>query len=211
MDKTNPIYEQTYRNYLIEIAALDLELIAQKLGGKFLDGAIELDFYGFKYRISAGAILNNHGREAGFAECVVLCKYLLMCPEQEPHEKNWVAYNNFKDAAPFAGAFVKNVEKPIARNFTGKLELLENACKKTFAKDPDMELNYQLVKRFEILPKVPVLLLFNDKDDEFPAESFVRFEERAKYYLDMECLAVIGWLLSDKLAELAGLAGDTLM
>jgi hypothetical protein len=37
-----------------------------------------------------------------------------------------------------------------------------------------------------------MLLLFNDKDDEFPAQCSVLFEKRAEKFLDMECLAMVG-------------------
>jgi hypothetical protein len=47
------------------------------------------------------------------------------------------------------------------------------------------------------LPKVPVLLLFDDVDEEFPAQCKVLFERRAEHYLDPECLAIIGRLLNN--------------
>ncbi len=53
--------------------------------------------------------------------------------------------------------------------------------------------------QFDALPKIPVLLLFNDGDDEFPAQCSVLFERRAENYLDMECLAMAGMLLSEYL------------
>jgi hypothetical protein len=46
--------------------------------------------------------------------------------------------------------------------------------------------------QFDALPRVPVMLLFNDADDEFPAKSSVIFERRAEHYLDSECLAMVG-------------------
>ena len=56
---------------------------------------------------------------------------------------------------------------------------------------------------FEALPKVPILMLFNDGDDEFSARCLVLFERRAEKYLDMECLATVGWLLADYLHKAA--------
>jgi hypothetical protein len=53
--------------------------------------------------------------------------------------------------------------------------------------------------QFDALPKVPILLLFNDLDSEFPAQSSVLFERRASKYLDVECLAMAGWLFSEYL------------
>jgi hypothetical protein len=46
--------------------------------------------------------------------------------------------------------------------------------------------------QFDALPKVPVVMLFNDADDEFSATCSVLFERRAENYLDPECLAMVG-------------------
>ncbi len=59
----------------------------------------------------------------------------------------------------------------------------------------NIEVNYDLSMQFDALPRVPVMLLFNDADDEFPAKSSVLFERRAEKYLDAECLAMVGRLL----------------
>jgi hypothetical protein len=66
-------------------------------------------------------------------------------------------------------------------------------------------------RRFEALPRVPLLLLFIDEDEDFPAQCTLLFQRRAEKFLDMECLAIIGWLLADTLAQKAGLAGRTVM
>ena len=59
-------------------------------------------------------------------------------------------------------------------------------------------------RRFRALPRVPLLLLFNDADEEFPAEARILFRANAERILDMECLAILGWLLSSKLIKQAG-------
>jgi hypothetical protein len=55
--------------------------------------------------------------------------------------------------------------------------------------------------QFEALPQIPVILLFNDADDEFPAQSSVLFERKAEKYLDPECLSMAGRLLFTCLKE----------
>jgi hypothetical protein len=50
---------------------------------------------------------------------------------------------------------------------------------------------------------VPVLVLFNDADEEFAARCAVLFERRAEKYLDMECLAMVGSLLFEQLKRAA--------
>jgi len=55
--------------------------------------------------------------------------------------------------------------------------------------------------RLPALPKIPILLLFNGADEEFPARCAMLFERRAEKYLDMECLAIAGWALSAYLLD----------
>ena len=62
---------------------------------------------------------------------------------------------------------------------------------------------------YPALPKVPMLLLFNDKDDEFPAQCSVLFEKRAKKFLDMECLAMVGMHFFEYLKAGAGQSSQT--
>ena len=57
--------------------------------------------------------------------------------------------------------------------------------------------------KLEALPRVPILLIFNDRDDDFPAQCSLLFEGRAGKYLDMECLAIAGWALSERLKQKA--------
>lgn len=57
---------------------------------------------------------------------------------------------------------------------------------------PQMPVTYDVALQFDALPKVPVLLLVNDRDAEFPARCSVLFERHAESYLDAECLAITG-------------------
>jgi hypothetical protein len=58
--------------------------------------------------------------------------------------------------------------------------------------------------QFDALPKVPLLLLFNDQDDEFPAQCGVLFEKRTEKFIDMECLAMVGMLFFEYLKKESG-------
>jgi hypothetical protein len=57
--------------------------------------------------------------------------------------------------------------------------------------------------QFNALPEIPVLMLFNDADEEFPAQCAVLFERCAEKYLDIECLAMVGMLLFEYLKQAA--------
>jgi len=126
-----------------------------------------------------------------------------MCPEIEPTESDWVTYKDFKDAAPFVWGFLNNAEKPISRVFSGRLSDLKQACGKLSGRPVDVGVSSDLVIRFDALPRIPVLMLFNDRDEDFPAQCSLLFERRAEKYLDMECLAIVGLALSEWLKRKA--------
>ena len=211
MTKKSSIFEKICKEYLARIANLDLEPRSGKLGVRMCGDKMIIPFLGKCYKVSAGGIFDPAGEKPSHAVNIVLCKYIILCPDTYPETGNWVSYKDFKDAAPFVGGFTNNAERPIAKNFSHKLGKLEEACKKLGGRPPDIELSYQLSIRFDPLPKVPLLMLFNDQDDEFPAQCNLLYRESAKKYLDMECLAIVAWLLSDYLNQAAGSPNFTII
>jgi hypothetical protein len=189
-------FEEIYRDYLKQAALVDLERVQDRLGLTLEKGGAVVPFFGMEYRVSAQGVLDPRGERPSHSVSVILCRYLIMCPEAEPRGSDWVTYREFKDAAPFALGFQNNAQEPIARAFAGRLTDLGRAGIALNGTRVDVGISADLVMRFEALPKVPILMLFNDRDEEFPAQCTLLFERRAENYLDMECLAMIGWVLS---------------
>jgi hypothetical protein len=202
MEKSS-VFEETYSNYLAQIAELDFNQIANRLGGEVVGDELIIPVFGEPIRISTSGIRGPAGSRPNFSVCVILFKYLLLCPDQDPAEKDWVSFKDFKDSAPFAGAFVNYTEAPLAKYFSGRLNDLEAACRRIQGHPPPATFSYDLYMQFKALPKIPLLLLFNDADNEFAAQCMVLFERRAEHYLDMECLAMVGMLLFEYLKPTA--------
>ncbi|MGD9044670.1 MAG: DUF3786 domain-containing protein [Desulfobacterales bacterium] len=198
MNKSS-VFEETYNNYLAQIAGLDFKKIAAQLGAEMAGDEIVIPVFETPHRISAAGISDPSGKRPNFSVCVILFKYLLLCPEDDPVGNDWVSFKDFKDSAPFSGAFVNYTEAPLAKYFSGRLKDLEAACRDIHGHPPATTFSYDLCMQFNALPKIPVLLLFNDGDDEFPAQCMLLFECRAENYLDMECLAMVGMLLFEYL------------
>ncbi|QTA92099.1 DUF3786 domain-containing protein [Desulfonema magnum] len=215
MTEKAPVFEKIYKDYLDQIVWTDIRSDAERLGIRTEGDEIIIPFFGKPYSVSAKGIADPSGNKPIHAVNVILCKYLLLCPDAETFEtlktseisSEWVSYRDFKDAAPFAGAFANNTEQAIAENFSGRPEALKTASRRLGGRVPDIDLSCDFSMIFDALPRVPLLLLFNDADDEFPAQCSVLFEKRAEKYLDMECLAMAGWLLSDYLTEAVGGSG----
>ncbi len=212
MTDPSPAFEKTYRMYLARLAGLDLEARAGLLGCEVDAGEAVVPLLGRPHRVSPRGVTDPAGVQPIHSASVVLCQYLLRGSSAgPPGGPEWVTYKDFRDAAPFVDGFVNNSERAIARIFSGRLDDLERACRALGGEAPDLEVSCQLRMRFGALPRVPVVLLYNDEDEEFPAEATILFERRAERFLDMECLAILGWMLADRLAEEAGGAGQTIM
>ena len=199
MTEKSSVFEETYANYLSQIGGLDFKQIADRLGAEMVGEELIIPFFGKPIRISAAGISEPSGGRPNFSVCVVLFKYLLMCPDHDPAENDWVSFKDFKDSAPFAGAFFNYTEVPLAKYFSGRLKDLDAACRRIQGHPPAATFSYDLCIQFTALPKIPLLMLFNDADEEFPARCAVLFERRAEKYLDMECLAMVGMLLFEYL------------
>ena len=196
-------FENIYRDYLKEISEVDLDRVKDRLGITTDNGEAVIPFFGIPYRVSGEGVSDLKGLRPSHSVSVVLFKYLLMCPDDPPGESEWITYKDFKDALPFAGGFLNNAEKPIGGTFSGRLADLQQAGAKLSGHRVETEVRSDLVLWFDALPKVPLLLLFNDRDEDFPAQCTLLFERRAENYLDMECLAIVGWALAEWLKKIA--------
>lgn len=199
MGKEETVFDQTCRAYLEQLRDVPLETVARTLGAEFQDPAVVLPFFEEAYRISSEGIAGPSGERPTHDICVILCKYLLLCPEALPHRTGWVSFRDFKDSAPLISYFTHDVEHAIASAFSGGPDALNRACKTVGGGDPALEVSFDVCAQFQALPRVPVVLIFHDADEEFKASCSVLFESGADRYLDAECLAMAGGQLRYRL------------
>ena len=193
------VYEKTYRSYLSQIGDIDLKALGQKLGLAASGNGVVIPLYGKPHTLSEKGITDPTGKQPSLAVCVILCKHLLLCPEVQPFGKEWAAFRDLKDSGPLTTYFANDVERAIAEYFSGKPDQIKRAGQILGGYPPGMEVAYDLALQFDALPKIPVVMLYNDADDEFPVKCSVLFERRAENYLDPESLAMLGRLLFSSL------------
>ena len=193
--KKSEVFEVTYHKYLEKIAGIDLLSRAGILGGRVRDDGLFIPFYGEPHRVSKDGVLNASGQRATFAVSVLLCCYVLQCPETEPEPGEWVTYREFKDAGPLTGYFAANTNKIIETTFAGQLDKLTSACREIGGRAIQTPA-FDVAFMFEMLPRLPVFFRFNDRDDTFPAQTSILFRQSAEKHIDMECLAIGGTYLT---------------
>ena len=196
------VFEKTYRDYISQVAGIDFRSVEQPLGIQAEGRGITIPLFGELYKVSEGGITDPSGKRPSLDICVILCKHLLLCPATGPQESEWVSYRDLKDSGPLTVYFLNDVERAMADHFSGRLDVLKEACRALGGYRPHIDASYDLSMQFDALPRVPVMLLFNDADNEFQTKSNVLFERRAESYLDPECLAMLGRLLFTSLKRL---------
>jgi len=203
MEPSSQVFEKHYNDYLQQLKTLDFDTIVPKLGGlvneNFQGKSFSLPFFGQSYDISPQGIINSSGKKPMYDVCIVLCRYLLMCPEKLPHDRKWVAFRDLKDSGPLTVYFRDNVEQAISTGFAGKRDELKHCMAGLNGYLPNLDVSYDLAMQVDALPKIPMVLLFNDADELFPPECSILFEKQVEAYLDAECIAMLGHQLVSQL------------
>lgn len=197
MQQEAPIFQEIYEDYLRQVAKCDLSNKSDILDVRVAGQTIHLPFFNRSFSITPGEVSDSEGKRPAHAVSVILCKYLLLCPESVSRADELVTYKDFKDASPYVMGFKNTAEKPIAQFFSGKLDELNEKCGMLEGMPHVSDVSCQLAYRFQALPRVPIYLLFNDRDEEFPAECTLLFERSASDYLDMECIAMVAMVLAE--------------
>lgn len=202
MTEKAPVFDKIMKDYLCQVALIEAkEEVGTSLGIRVMNDGYTIPFFNRTYTVTTDRIIDADGKTASHAIAVILCKYLLLCPNLPSNDFSLVTYKDFKDANPYVGGFRNTAENPIAGYFENCLPKLEKRCLDLGGHPFDTEVSCQLAVKFLALPKVPVFLLFNDADEDFPAQATLLFQKNAASYLDMECLAMIASTLAYRLQE----------
>ena len=195
------VFKQTYEKYLHQIRQIDFLAKANVLGLERDNDSLIIPIYNTCYRFNSNGIVTEDDKELSVPLQVIICKYILTAPmEPIASENSWQTYREFKDAAPLVSHFTTSTTLLIENTFAGKVQALKNRCKEVGGEVQETEV-YDVSYRFHALPRIPVVVNFNDSDELFPAACSILFHSSAGNYLDMECLSMTGTLLSGILTD----------
>ena len=180
-------YDKVLHDLLIQIREEKASANASFLGGSIRGGKACIPVFGQEWCVEDDAVCRD-GRKLDTIGSILVARYLLQGGRGEIRG-TWVPYRDLKDGAQFSSFIKANLEEPIARTFSGNVGVLRDRLGTLGAKPHKGEFSADLVLVVEPLPKVPVLSLFWDRDDEFPASFQFLFDASAAVYLDLESLA----------------------
>lgn len=197
------VYEKVYQELLPRLASADIAGAARDLGLAMQDGAALVPCFGRDFLVGKDGITLASGEKAPLNHRIVLAYYLMHGGRGENAER-FVPYRELPGGQDFARSLSEIVEGRAAKFFGRKLDLLNSAAKALGAVSGEDYAPGDASFVITALPKLPLLMSFYDADDEFPAEAKVFYDITAPNFLDMECLAVLGFLLVQELEAAAG-------
>lgn len=204
METPNVIFDQNYDGYLKKVRNMDFSNIEPilKISVNAETRTAELPFFNATYHVSPFGVLDQQGDRPDYGICVILLKHLLLCPRWVPTAKDWITYRDFTDSGQTQDAGLSEYAlAAIAKRYAGNLERLKAAAGVLGGEPPDAEYPYDFSAVFTALPRLAILFLFNDADEQFPAHASILYERRADYFLDAECRVMVDWYLFESLKK----------
>ncbi len=194
--------EQALAKARREIKLLDPTWVASRSGAvyDFPTVSFSVPFFGEVYRVeySKGSVLRREdGSQAGSREALIILHYLIQA-DGTPLKGEWVAYRDLPGARYHEPAFVAEVERPLSLGLTGRLESLRFWASTNA--DP-VDITGDIAFKLFVLPRVPLLIIFNEQDEEFAASARVLFDISAPNYLPTEDLSILAELATAHLLE----------
>ena len=201
MTETRKDFKTACKQFQSRMIGLDLVDAANRIGARLSNDTLIVPFFGQPYRVSPTGVVDPGGKAATPAVAVALYTYLFKCPDHLPPDTAWLTFREFKNSGPLAGFFTANTNRLIATRYSGKLGELDAACRVMGASTEPENSAYDLALTFNALPKVPLSLRFNDRDDDLPAQSVVLFKKSAEDCLDLQSMIILGTYLAGRLIK----------
>lgn len=207
MKSGKELFLESEKKYLDRLEGVDVALKSEILGVRHNGSSLIIPLYGNPYHVSAQGVRDPSGNRANPAVSVLLLTYVLNCPDEIPPPGDWITFREFKGAGVLSDFFTQNSNKIIQTAFSNKLEQLRSLSQKLGGIPSEEFVSFDIAMRFNALPRVPVVLRFNDIDVPYPAQCSIIFRRSAEIFLDLESIGIVGTLLTGSIIRGTGELG----
>jgi hypothetical protein len=188
-----------------QLAQMDPAQVAERSGAAAAAGsaALELAYYGRPVRVGLAPVVVealDDGPEIPLAEQALILHYLTRA-DGEPLAGDWITFREVEAGEFYWSAFVKRAKSPLVGFFGSRPELLAELAPKVGGEGPGISGDVSVVVR--AFPRVPIMLVLWEGDDEFPADGNLLFDAGIGHYLITEDVALAAGLPIYKMMALA--------
>lgn len=196
-------YRKIYRDLIRDLSQADISFSAERLGlVRNKSNEIEVPFMGQKFLVSNSGVKRADGK--GFIESIgsVLIHYIMRACDERAGER-------FVTLAALAGPLFSQgsysssaLENPLVKRFQGRVPELLSAAESAGGRSGGDAGSGGISMIFDLLPNIPLQLVFYDRDDEFSARAILLFDSNATAFLEFEFLAVLATIFVHQLCRI---------
>ena len=184
--------------------SMAIDDLPARIGGEIIvhEGrkTLALPYFNGTVHIGTDGIFNQDNTPPTRNEQVFLYIHIAQGGSENP-TGNWKSLKEFPNTVSKVVSMTAHVEKPLVEEFSGHVDALRKRAARIGGIDRSSEYDTaDLAFYFQVLPRVPVMLVFWDAEPEdgFEAEARLLFDETIIRHLDIESIM----FLSERLAEL---------
>jgi hypothetical protein len=180
-------YDSIYLGLTTKLSECNFLESADRLGLEYVDGGVQVCFLKREYRITLDGVEPLDGQPVDVNNRSVLLYYLLSKGQGDP-ENSYVPFESIPRMISGLHAQSRLMNTSLERYFGNDYVKFSEAAEKLGGIEEEPQVSKHLW-RFDILPKIPLEIVFYEADDEFPAEIQIMLDRTAIQFLDFECLA----------------------
>ena len=145
----------------------------------------------------SGVYVDN-GDQLNTFELMMLAYYFNVC-DGKPMKGEWISFNQIPGGMFYAQAFQGYSGNELAKVFGNNAEAFQEANEKLGGR---REFFGNLAYSYQVLPRVPVMVVYWLGDDDFPSSYRILFDANAHHHLVTDAYAILGSNLTHKLIKL---------
>jgi hypothetical protein len=180
-------YDSIYLGLISKLSCLDFQESAVRLGLEYVDGGVRAYFLKREYQITTDGVEPLDGQPVNVNNRSVLLYYVLSKGQGEP-ENSYIPFESIPRIIGGLHAQSRLMNAPLERYFGSDYVRFSEAARKLGGFEEESQVGKHLW-RFDVLPKIPLKLVFYDADDDFPAEIQIMLDKTATQFMEFECLA----------------------
>ncbi len=180
-------YDSIYLGLITKLSECDFQESAERLGLEYVDGGIQVCFLKREYRITLDGVESLDGQPVNANNGSVLLYYLLSNGRGDP-ENSYVLFESIPRMIGGLDFQNRMMSRPLERKFGNDYVKFSEAAVKVGGIEEESQMGKHLWK-FNVLPKIPLKIVFYEADDEFPTNIQIMLDKTALQFLEFECLA----------------------
>jgi hypothetical protein len=180
-------YDSIYFELITKLSECDFQESAGRLGLEYVDGGVQVCFLKREYRITLDGVEPLDGQPVNVNNRSVLLYYLLSKGQGDP-ENSYIPFQSMPRMISGLHGQSRLMNAPLERYFGNDHVKFSEAAIKLggFQEEPQVGKHLWW---FDVLPKIPLKIVFYDADDDFPAEIQIMLDKTAIQFMEFECLA----------------------